>query len=320
MAGLQWIANSMGLPSLNIKRYLLRHLQVMLFSLGRLWRQPFASLMTVAVIGIALALPASLFVLLQNVDALSGEVDDASQISLFVQDKINPKQLQQLNDKITAWPEVTSSQYQTADQSLTEFSELSGLGDLLDSLPNNPLPPVITVLPDSSLNEAAIERLVVDLAALPEITQAQLDMAWLQRLRQINRLIERGISLLGLLLSLSVLLVIGNTIRLAILNRQSEIKIMKLVGATDRFIRRPFLYTGFWYGLIGGLFAWGLLLIAMLMLSDPITTLIAQYGSGFAMQWFTGWLLLLLPLTGFLLGILGAWLAVNRHLHDIEPN
>jgi len=144
-------------------------------------------------------------------------------------------------------------------------------------------------------------------------------MAWLQRLRQINRLIERGISLLGLLLSLSVLLVIGNTIRLAILNRESEIKIMKLVGATDRFIRRPFLYTGFWYGLLGGLFAWALLLIAMATMTQPIDDLIAQYGSSFTMQWYSGSLLFILPFTGFVLGVLGAWLAVGRHLQAIQP-
>ncbi len=305
--------------SFNPKSYFLRHLQVMLFSLGQMWRQPFASLMTIAVIGIALALPASLYVLLQNVNAISGDWDDASQISVFLVDDINEQELKQFNSTVQTWPQVMASEYQTAQQSLIEFRELSGLGQVLDSLPKNPLPAVITITPDPALSADNIQQLIQQLDDIDIVEQVQLDMAWLQRLRQINRLIERGISLLGLLLSLSVLLVIGNTIRLAILNRQSEIKIMKLVGATDRFIRRPFLYTGFWYGFLGGIFAFGLLLLAMVMLTDPIQSLIAQYGSEFNMQWYSGKLLLLLPFIGFLLGVLGAWLAVNRHLHDIEP-
>jgi cell division transport system permease protein len=307
--------------SFNIKNYLLRHLQSMLFSLGRLWRQPFSTLMTIAVIGIALALPAGLFVLLQNINNVSDQWDDASQVSLFLKQDLSEKQIKQLNKDITAWPQIGTTTYQTAEQSLDEFRELSGLGHLLDTLPDNPLPPVITLYPtDENMSAEAIKALLKKLTALPDVVQAQLDMEWLQRLRSINKLLERGISLLGLLLSLSVLLVIGNTIRLSILSRQSEIKVMKLVGATDRFIRRPFLYTGFWYGLIGGLFAWATLLFAMNMLTAPINELTSQYASDYQLHWFTGTLLLYLPLTGLLLGVLGAWLAVSRHLHAIEPN
>lgn len=308
------------LLSFNLKHYILLHLQSMLFSLGRLWRQPFSSLMTIAVIGIALALPAGLFVLLQNVNTVSDQWDDASQISLFLKQDMSENKIKRLSDDILAWPQIGKTHYQTAEQSLNEFRELSGLGHLLDTLPDNPIPPVITLYPaNENMPAERIKDLLKKLEALPEVAQAQLDMEWLQRLRSINKLLARGITLLGLLLSLSVLLVIGNTIRLAILNRQSEIKVMKLVGATDRFIRRPFLYTGFWYGLIGGLFAWGLLLLAMSMLTAPISELASQYGSDYDLQWFTGLLLLYLPMTGLLLGVLGAWLAVSRHLHAIEP-
>jgi len=307
--------------SFHIKNYLLRHMQSMLFSLGRLWRQPFSSLMTIAVIGIALALPAGLFVLLQNVNNVSDQWDDASQISLFLKQDLSDSKLKQLNKEISAWPQIGKTDFQTAEQSLTEFRELSGLGHLLDTLPDNPLPPVMTLYPaDENMSTEAITALLAQLNALPEVEQAQLDMEWLQRLRSINKVLARGISLLGLLLSLSVLLVIGNTIRLAILNRESEIKVMKLVGATDRFIRRPFLYTGFWYGFIGGLFAWLTLLLAMSMLTAPINELTSQYASDYHLQWFTSMLLLYLPLTGLFLGTLGAWLAVSRHLHAIEPN
>lgn len=307
--------------SFNIKNYLLRHLQSMLFSLGRLWRQPFSTFMTIAVIGIALALPAGLFVLLKNINNVSNQWDDASQVSLFLKQDLSEKQIKQLNKDITAWPQIGTTTYQTAEQSLDEFRELSGLGHLLDTLPANPLPPVLTLYPaDENMSAEAIKALLKKLTALPEVVQAQLDMEWLQRLRSINKLLARGITLLGLLLSLSVLLVIGNTIRLSILSRQSEIKVMKLVGATDRFIRQPFLYAGFWYGLLGGLFAWATLLFAMNMLTAPINELATHYASDYRLHWFTGTLLLYLPLTGLFLGVLGAWLAVSRHLHAIEPN
>ena len=305
----------------NIKNYLLRHLQSMVFSLGRLWRQPFSSFMTIGVIGIALALPAGLFVLLQNINNVSNQWDDASQISLFLKQDLQEKQIKQLNNYISSWPQIDETNYQTAEQSLDEFRELSGLGHLLDTLPDNPLPPVITLYPaDENLSANDIRALLETLVALPEVVQAQLDMEWLQRLRSINKVLERGVSLLALLLSLSVVLVIGNTIRLAIINCQSEIKIMKMVGATDRFIRRPFLYIGFWYGLLGGFFAWCTLLFAMSMLAAPIDALTTQYASDYQLHWFAGRLFLYLPLTGLLIGVLGSWIAVGRHLDAIEPN
>jgi cell division transport system permease protein len=304
-----------------LTNYLLRHLQTMLFSLGQLWRQPFASLMTVTVIGIALALPAGLYVLLQNMNNISDQWDNASQITLFLQHDLKQKQAKELNKKLQTWPEIAQLDYQTADQSLTEFRQLSGLGNLLDTLPDNPLPAIIIVYPaDENLRPDAIGSLLARLEELPQVEQAQLDMEWLQRLRSINKTIQRGITILGLLLSLSVLLVIGNTIRLAILNRQSEIRVMKLVGATDRFIRRPFLYTGFWYGTLGGLFAWFTLLFTLGLLTGPIHELIGHYGSDFNLQWFTAYMFITLPMIGALLGISGAWLAVGRHIHMIEPD
>ncbi|MFW5427555.1 MAG: permease-like cell division protein FtsX [Methylophagaceae bacterium] len=304
-----------------MNNYLLRHLQVMLFSLGRLWRQPVASLMTITVIGIALVLPAGLFVLSENMSSLSNRWDSASQITLFLQKDVTPQQAQQLSDKLKSWPTIEQLHYQSAEQSLEEFRQLSGLGDVLDSLPSNPLPAIIIVDPaDAESEETTISQLVSQLNDLPQIEQAKLDMEWLQRFRSINKTVQRGVSILAILLSLSVVLAIGNTIRLAILSRESEIRVMKLVGATDRFIRRPFLYTGFWYGFLGGLFAWITLVLTMGLLSGPVNDLAGHYGSDFSLHWFGGFMFIILPFAGASLGIFGAWLAVGRHLHLIEPN
>lgn len=304
-----------------IKTYLLRHLQVMLYSLGQLWRQPIASLMTTAVIAIAIALPAALYVLLQNSYNLSEQWDSSNQITVFMKQTVDDKTAQRLAKDIQDWSTVGQTTYQSAEQSLIEFRQLSGLNNLLDTLPSNPLPAVIVVSPVSQKPSLAeLQALQEQLIQLGSTDQVQLDMEWLQRLKSINHLLARGINFLSLLLILSVLLAIGNTIRLAILNRQSEIRVMKLVGATDRFIRRPFLYTGFWYGLLGGLFAWLTIVSLMTVLNEPVHQLSQHYGNNFQLQWFTASLLFYLPFLGSTLGTLGAWVAVGRHLNAIEPD
>jgi len=305
---------------LNIHNYLLRHVQVMLSSLGELWRQPVATSMTLLVIGIALLLPAGLFVILKNVEQVSGEWQHANRISLFLQDEISDKRVEQLAEQLKTWPDIVDVSFQSAQQSLNEFREISGLESLLDTLPENPLPAVIIIEPEEEQQQEAIEALLKRLDALPEVDLAQLDMQWLQRLRSINETGQRGISILAILLSLSVLLVIGNTIRLAILNRQTEIRVIKLVGGTNTFVRRPFLYTGMWYGFLGGVLAWIALLISLLIISGPIDELAALYDSQFTLKWFGGQMLFALPICGLLLGVMGAWLAVSRHLNAIEPS
>jgi cell division transport system permease protein len=308
-------------PSLTIKIYLLRHLQVMLYSLGQLWRQPIASLMTTTVIAIAIALPAALYVLLQNSYNLSEQWDSSSQITVFMKQTIDEKTAEHLAKDIQGWPNVAETHYQSAAQSLKEFRELSGLNDLLDTLPTNPLPAVIIVTPaDPNPNLTELQSLQQQLEQLTSTDQVQLDMEWLQRLKSINQLLARGVNFLSLLLTLSVLLAIGNTIRLAILNRQSEIRVMKLVGATDHFIRRPFLYTGFWYGLLGGILAWLTIIGLMIVLDEPVQQLSQHYGNAIQLQWFSAALLFYLPFLGSSLGTLGAWLAVSRHLSAIEPS
>tara|TARA_R110000822_G_scaffold57937_5_gene145263 strand:+ start:514 stop:1440 length:927 start_codon:yes stop_codon:yes gene_type:complete len=305
---------------LNIHNYLLRHVQVMLSSLGELWRQPVATSMTLLVIGIALLLPAGLFVILKNVEQVSGEWQHANRISLFLQDEISDKRGEQLAEQLQTWPDIVNVSFQSAQQSLNEFREISGLQSLLDTLPENPLPAVIIIEPEEAQQQEAIEALLERLDALPEVDLAQLDMQWLQRLRSINETGQRGITILAILLSMSVLLVIGNTIRLAILNRQTEIRVIKLVGGTNTFVRRPFLYTGMWYGFLGGVLAWIALLISLLIISGPIDELAALYDSQFTLKWFGGQMLFALPISGLLLGVMGAWLAVSRHLNAIEPS
>lgn len=303
-----------------MKNYLLRHVQVFFFSLGQLAKTPIATLMTLAVIGITLALPAGLYVLFDNLQRASHGWDSGAQISLFLKLDTTERNATALQDKIRALPGVAAVQYISREQALIEFKRLSGFGEALDVLDNNPLPPVIVVTPAPSMNTPdLIQTLVQTLARQPGVDLAQLDLEWIKRLHAMLTLAQRGVLILAGLLALAVLLIIGNTIRLAILNRRTEIEVIKLIGGTDAFIRRPFLYSGLLQGLLGALAAWLLVGGSLLLLSGPAEELAGLYGSHFELGGLGLVNGLWLLLGGTALGWLGSRLAVSRHLHAIEP-
>ena len=310
----------MRLPRL-LENYLARHAQVALSSLGRLYRAPLASMMTAAVLGIALALPTGLYVLTNNLQRLSTQWDGGANISLFLRDSIATEQAQKLQRELQRWQEVESVQLITPDQALAEFRELSGFGDVLGALQDNPLPAVIAIKPaDSHADAEAAAALMDRLRALPEVDIAQLDLQWVKRFRAIVDIVRRSIWVMAALLGLAVLLIVGNTIRLEIQGRHTEIEITKLIGATDGFIRRPFLYSGVWYGLSGALLAVVLVELAFLQLHGPVRQLAGLYQSGFSLQTLSFGATLALLGAGAALGLLGAGLAVGRHLAAIEPD
>lgn len=302
-----------------IRIHLLHHLQTAFSSLGKLWECPIANSMTSLAIGIALALPACLFILLSNFNQVSTQWQDGSQISLFLQQNISETKAKSLNKTLLSLSEVESTEYHTAAESLTEFKARFGMEDLLSALPDNPLPAVILVETKEGLPAEKITSLLKELDAHASIEHAQFDMAWLQRLRELHQIGNRSVGLLSLLLSLSVLLIIGNTIRLAIINRKDEISIIKLIGGTNAFIRRPFLYTGFWYGLIGGFIAWLVVLIILALLNGPVNSLSESYGSQFTLHWHVLPSLIIIPFLGAILGIIGAWITVHQRIKEIEP-
>ena len=303
-----------------MKTYLLRHLQVFFYSLGQLARTPFASLMTIAVIGIALALPSGLYVLIDNIQGVSAGWDGSGKISLFLKQGTGDKGAQRLAKKIRGMATVAAVDYMSPDQALTEFRRLSGFGDALDALSENPLPAVLIVRPTANAdNPTNLEQLLNELRQLDQVDLAQLDLAWVKRLYALLQLARRGIWILALLLGLAVVLIMGNTIRLAVLNRRDEIEVIKLVGGTNAFIRRPFLYTGLLQGLAGGLAAWGLVSTVLALLTQPINELASLYASRFSVHALDARATAVLLGAGAVLGWLGSRIAVSRHLHDIEP-
>jgi len=309
-------------PWLSLKNYFVHHLRACLASLGSLLRTPFASLMTAMVIGVALALPSGFHVLLSSVQSLaSGWEGEMAQISLFLKPEIKEDAARNLAWRLRSMNDVAGVRYISPQQALEEFQRNSGLSDALAYLDENPLPAVLVVKPGKNFAEPdKVRGLVQRLQALPEVESTQLDWAWLERLHALVALADRGMALAGAVLALAVLFIVGNTIRLAIENRREEIIITKLVGATDAFIRRPFIYGGIWFGLAGGFIA--LLIVDGVLwgMRGPVAHLAALYQSGFRLE-MIGWAAsLIVLLSGVALGWLGAWLALGKHLRRIEPS
>jgi cell division transport system permease protein len=311
---------SAGIPRISPTRYLGRHLQVFIASLGQLARHPVATLLTAAVIGISLALPMGLHVLVNNARSVSSGWENAAQISLFLKKSTSDAQAKRLQQHLQGLEEIQQVTYISSAQALAEFKQHSGFGQALDALTDNPLPAVLVITPRLLYSEpGSISALTRTLGANPMVDSAQLDMQWLKRLYALMDMVERGIFILAALLGMAVILITGNTIRLAIENRRDEIVTIKLIGGTNAFIRRPFLYSGLWYGLFGGLLAWLLIFVSLGLLSDPINRLSTLYQSSFALEYLGGMDSLRLIAFGVGLGLLGSWTAVGRHLRAIEP-
>ncbi|QBG36238.1 permease-like cell division protein FtsX [Litorilituus sediminis] len=299
----------------------IRHVQQAIGSLGDLWRTPFTSVMTVFVLGISLALPATLHLFVKNAQQVSEQWDSASQITLFLKLSTNESSAQNLVKRISLYPEVAEVHYISAEQALKEFKILSGFGQSLEYLDKNPLPATLLVTPTqrSSQSQAANE-LLAKLVNEREVEQGKLDVEWLTRLEAMANLIEDIVLGVALLLCLSVVLIVGNTIRLAILNQKDAIAIMKLVGATDSFIQRPFLYSGVWYGIFGGLLSCVAVALLAQYLAGAINELTDLYNSSFVLQGLSFNEVVLLIVFAIILGLLGSYISVRQHIKAIEPN
>lgn len=299
--------------------YFSSHGWAMMATLGQFLRSPFASFMTALVIGVALALPAAAWVLLDNARQVTGAWGSATELTVFLKSDLPAGALDKLQSEIHTLPTVSAIEYISPQQALEEFKAGSGLGLAIDVLEQNPLPAVLVVRPVDGGAVSEVEALSTRLKALSGVDEVQLDMDWVRRLNGLLAIGQRGMMILALFLGVAILVIVGNTIRLMIQNHRHEIVVTKLIGATDGFIRRPFLYWGLWLGLAGGLIAWTLVSVVVWTLRGPVQELATLYHTEFMLSHLSITSGFMLFCTGIALGLGGAWLSVARHLREIEP-
>jgi len=301
--------------------WFVRHLQTLIGSLGRLSQHKLATLLTTLVIGVALALPACLQLLISNVQAATGSWHRSIELTAYLKRPTALEEANRIADRIRQRRDVAAVEIIPADAALKEFRRDSGFGEAIDALNENPLPHVLVVRPKPDYATAShLDGLAADLRSLPSIDLVQLDTAWVNRLNAILDAVRRGVLLAAGLLALGVMAIVGNTIRLDIQNRRAEIEVTKLVGGSDGFVRRPFLYSGVWYGIGGAVIAWILTGVVVGVLREPVTRIAGLYGSGFNLQGLGVQPTAMLLASGIVLGWLGSYIAATRHLREIEPS
>jgi cell division transport system permease protein len=306
--------NAVARPRSGAGIWLDQHLYSVVSSLGRLLRRPWATLLTMGVMAVALALPLGLWLALGNLQHFAGNVEQSREIDLFLKPAIGTERAAALASELRARGDVAGIELRTPEQGLEEFRQTSGLGEALAALDENPLPSLLIITPrgdDTALVNA--------LRNLPETDQLQHDAIWRQRLAGWLGFGERLAWVLAVLFVAGALLVVGNSVRLDIQSRREEIGVLQLLGASDGFIRRPFIYLGAWYGLVAGALALGLLAAAAGALRAPLAALSASYGSGFALAALPLWPALGVLLAATLIGWLGAWLVTGHFLRQTRP-
>lgn len=294
-----------------------RHLRTLASTLRRFASAPLATLVTLSVIGIALSLPAGLYLLLSNLGQISNKLDVQPQITLFLKIDAGKEAQRQVELKLKNHQAIKSARFIGRDQALKELSASNGLGDLAAGLARNPLPDAYIVTAKES-DALLLDHLRQEIRQWPGVDSAELDSAWAKRLNAILELGRQMTFMLAALLAVGLLAVMGNIIRLQILTRLEEIEVSKLIGATDRFIRLPFLYHGTLQGLLGGLAAWATIAVSTHLINPSVVKLATLYGSAFQLEGLALTDTALLLAISAVLGWLGAYIAVAHFLRHFR--
>ena len=302
--------------SLNPTVWMAVHGHSALSSLGRLVRQPLASIVTVLAIAVALSLPFALYIMLDNAIRAMGGLDRNAQLTAFLSPELGETQTQSVASVLRRWDAVKHVRIVGRAEALAEYEQMTGFGDVEAIFEgHNPLPNLIVITPrNGKPDRTALIALRDRVNAQTEVDSVQLDLIWVDRLAAIIEALRRIVQVLFAMLGLGILLIVGNTIRLGIESRREEIGIIRLFGATDAFIRRPFLYTGLWYGITAGGIACILVAAATGLAEGPVERLVALYASDFELVGLQPWNVVVAIVAGGLLGVGGAWIAVAREL------
>lgn len=300
-----------------LRAWLRQHAYSLLYSTGSLLRYPIATTLTCLVLGLALALPLGLRTALINLNHLGGDWQGLERVTVFLRDEVDEAGAQALNTLLTAWPEVRSVELVSPAAALEEFRQATGFGPALAEVTENPLPYVI-ILEPQEVTEEGLRELLGQLQEQDGVDFAQADLAWLRRLERLLGLGRVLVQILAGLFALGVMFVVANTVRVEVQARRDEVDVLSLAGATDAFIRRPFIYTGLWYGLVGGFLAWLMVWLGERLLQPAVARLAESYGTQLELILVPWHESLLLVAGSAILGLLGAWLAVDRQLHAMR--
>lgn len=287
-------------------------------SIQELLKHPFSSLMTLAVLAIAFCLPLGLWVAVKNAQNLTQFWDNGVQLSVFLDKQISADHREQLITHLKSSPEINHVEYLSPDKALEELRQLAGLTAATPELPDNPLPGVIVVKPQSNVSHQALNQLVVGLQAKAGVDFVQTDLEWVKRLHAIISTSQHIVWVLALALGFSILIIVGNTIRMLIYERKSEIEIMKLCGATDRYARRPFLYSGSCLGFFAGFLAWVITTVVILYISHSFKSLMMTYDMDYSLQGIPFDVAMSVVVLASFLGLLGAWVSTKVYLAKIH--
>jgi cell division transport system permease protein len=294
------------------------HLYGFFSSLGRLAARPWATALTVLMLGFALALPLLFYIAFDNARTLSGGLREAREVTVFLKPSIESGAANAFASALRKRDDVEAVSIKTPEQGMAEFRQLSGFGEALDILKDNPLPNVLIVTPRLP-SDADDPALVPELQGDTRVDLVQYDATWRRRLSDILGFGERAVAIVAALLALATLLVIGNTVRTDVQARAEEIAVMQLIGAGRGFVRRPFLYTGLWYGLLGGLLALVVVIGAEWAIAGPLERLLASYDHALALRGLGVVPALVVIGASALLGWAGAYLATARHMAAGHP-
>jgi len=305
--------------SLHLLQYFKHHIRSAQASLLRQIKAPVSTLLTCSVIGIALTFPAMLYVVSQNIQRAAKQWPQSVQISVFAKKGVSVAHARRIAGNIKKHSLVKSIRVLSPNMALAEYSKLLGSQQPI-KLKNNPLPSII-IIELRNLQSAAMEvhKFTNSLKKYGQIQSIHLDKTMIERLYKLVEIGNRSILVIAVLLALGVVLITGNTIRLDILNRKDEIIVSKLIGASNRYIRLPFLYSGFWYGILGGLIAMLLTVGSIFYLAQPVAEFAQVSGEQFLLHALTAQEVTILFASGALLGLLGSSASVGQHLHAIEP-
>ncbi|QID19883.1 ABC transporter permease [Nitrogeniibacter mangrovi] len=298
-----------------MRAWFYQHRKAGIHALGRLFRQPLGTILSALVVGIALALPAGGFVLVDNVGSLARGVTGSPEISLYLALDATDADVAAIETRLRDTKELTGFQFVARDAALKQLAD-NGLADVLEGLPQNPLPHAFIITPASD-DPQLFDTLKARFSQWPKVDHVQLDAAWVQRLHALLGLAELGVSLLAALLAAALVIITFNTIRLQILTQRAEIEVTRLLGATDQFIRRPFYWLGCLQGLLGGLIAWGIVTLGIALLRPPVEELASAYGAVFSLGGPSPAQTATLLAVAIALGWLGTALSVRRHLNEI---